>query len=250
MNAKIKSLPFIDNIYIQPAANDAGTAIGSALELANKLGDNSDFHMDHAYWGPEFSNDEIEKVLKEAKVSFHKVKNIESVAAHHLAKGKIVGWFQGRLEIGPRALGNRSILAHPGQKGMKDKINNEVKHRETWRPFAPSVLDEVGTRYFENYFTHPFMNIAFFVTQKGQKDLSQAIHVDNTARIQSVTKTANPRYHQLISEFAKISGIPAVLNTSFNDAEQPLVCTPKEAIKTFFGTGLDILAIGDFLLEK
>ncbi len=250
MNAKIKELSFVDNIYIQPAANDAGTAIGAALELANTLGENSDFHMDHAYWGPEYSNDEIETILKEAKISYEKSKNITSHIAKILSEGKIVGWFQGRLEIGPRALGNRSILAHPGQKGMKDKINRKVKHRESWRPFAPSVLDEHGHEYFDNYFTHPFMNLAFNVNQKGMKDISQAVHVDKTARIQSVTQKANPKYHQLISEFSKITNIPALLNTSFNDAEQPLVNTPKEAIKTFFGTGLDILAIGDYIIEK
>lgn len=250
MNMHILHTKGVKNIFIQPASNDAGTALGAAMEISHQNGESCDFHMKHAYWGPEFSNDEIEQQLKESKVDYDKVSDIETETAKILSQGKIVGWFQGRLEIGPRALGNRSILGHPGLKGMKDKINNEVKHREVWRPFAPSVLDEAGKNYFDNYSTHPYMILSFNTNKKGQKDLSQAIHVDKTARIQSVTSSENPRYHSLISKFSKISGIPALLNTSFNDSEQPLVCTPKEAVKTFYGTGLDYLAVGDFLLKK
>ncbi|MDD4938350.1 MAG: carbamoyltransferase C-terminal domain-containing protein [Candidatus Shapirobacteria bacterium] len=250
MNSQIWKLPFIKNIFIQPASSDAGTAIGAAMEVSNRLGEKSNFKMTHAYWGPEFSNKEIEIILKGAKIKYQKVDNIDKEVAKLLSQGKIVSWFQGRMEIGPRALGNRSILGHPGLKGMKDKINNEVKHREDWRPFAPSILDEAASQYFEKYCTHPFMILGFDTNKKGQKDLSQGIHIDKTARIQSVVKKDNPLYHSMINEFAKITGIPAVINTSFNDAEQPLVCTPKEALKTFFGTGLDYLAIGNFLVEK
>lgn len=250
MNSTIWQLPFVKQIFIQPASSDAGTAIGAALEISNRLGEPASFKMTHAYWGPGFSDNEIETILKEAKLDYSKVDNIDKEVAKLLAKGNIVAWFQGRMEIGPRALGNRSILGHPGLKGMKDKINKEVKHRENWRPFAPSVLDEAGLMYFEKYCTHPFMVLGFNTNKKGLKDLSQTVHVDNTARIQSVVKKDNPLYHSMISEFGKITGIPAVLNTSFNDSEQPLVCTPKEAIKTFFGTGLDCLAIGNFLVKK
>lgn len=249
-NQRISELPFVENLFIQPAANDAGTAIGGALELANELGENADFEMRHAYWGPEYSNDEIENVLREAKVNYEKVKNIEKITAEMINKGKIIGWFQGRLEIGPRALGHRSILAHPGLKGMKDKVNKEVKHRENWRPFAPSILHESGNDYLKNYRKHQFMVLTFDATKKGLIDISQTVHVDGTARPQSVEKDVDPRYYKLISEFGKLSGVKAVLNTSFNDSEQPLVNTPKEAVKTFFGTGLDILAIGDFIVEK
>lgn len=249
-NQRIFELPFVENLFIQPAANDAGTAIGGALELANELGENADFEMKHAYWGPEYSNQEIEQILKESKVSYEKAKDLEKIIAGEIAKEKIVGWFQGRLEIGPRALGHRSILAHPGKKGMKDKVNREVKHREMWRPFAPSILHEAGSEYLKNYTLHPFMVLTFDATKKGLKDLSQTVHVDGTARPQSVEKEVDQRYYDLISEFGRISGIRAVLNTSFNDSEQPLVNTPKEALKTFFGTGLDILAIGDFIVEK
>ena len=162
MNAKISELPFVDNLFIQPASNDAGTAVGAALEVAHNLGEPADFKMEHAHWGPEFSNSEIEKTLNEAKVRFRKVTDIEETVAKELEEGKIVGWFQGRSELGPRALGNRSILAHPGIRGMKDKINKEVKHRESWRPFAPSILHEDGEKYFENYVESPFMLLTFF----------------------------------------------------------------------------------------
>lgn len=250
MNARIWELPYVDKIFIQPASDDAGTAIGGALELANELGENADFTMNHAYWGPIYSNEEIEAVLKESKLGYEKVKDIEKLVARELSRGKIVGWFQGRLEIGPRALGNRSILAHPGLPGMKDKINKEVKHREPWRPFAPSILHEKGEEYFEEYCFNPFMLLTLKCRKKALKDLSQAIHIDGTARHQSVTRETNSRYYKLISEFAKITGIPAVLNTSFNDRDEPLVNTPKDALKMFSSTGLDILAIGDFIVSK
>lgn len=250
MNAKIAALPFVDNIFIQPASNDAGTALGAALEIANQIGENSDFKMEHAYLGPEYTNEEIEKILKESKLKYKKVKNIEKFVAQQLSKGKIVAWCQGRLELGPRALGNRSILGNPSYKGMKDKINNEVKHRETWRPFAPSVLEEHASDYFDNYVPNPFMLITLKVKKDKREKLKEAMHIDNTARIQTVSKKTNPKYHKLISEFYKLTKIPVVINTSFNDEGQPIVNTPKEAIKTFTSTGLDTLAIGNFILEK
>ncbi len=250
MNAKIWELPFTENIFINPAANDTGTAIGGALELADELGENADLEMRHAYWGPAYTNSEIEETLTNAKLKYERVDQIEEYTAQQLATGKIIGWFQGRLEIGPRALGNRSILAHPGRMGMKDKINTEVKHREVWRPFAPSVLHEAGSTYFDKYCFHPFMVLAFNVKKSKVADISQTVHVDGTARVQSVEPTTNPRYYKLISEFAKISGIPALLNTSFNDSEQPLVTSPKDALRTFFSTGIDALAMGNYFVTK
>lgn len=250
MNAKIWDLPFVEKIFIQPASDDAGTAIGGALELAHELGEGADFQMRHAYWGPEYSNAEIETVLRQAKIHYEKVDNIEKWTARKLSEGKIVGWLQGRLEIGPRALGNRSILAHPGFAGMKDKINKEVKHREIWRPFAPSILHEAGAEYFENYCFNPFMLLSLKCRKKALKDLSQAIHIDGTARHQSVTAQTNPTYHKLISEFAHITGIPALLNTSFNDRDEPLVNSPKDALRTFCSTGLDLLVLGNFMVTK
>lgn len=250
MNSKIAELDFVDNIFIQPASNDAGCAIGAALECANMVGENCDFKMEHAYYGPEYTNEQIEKILKEAKIKYEKSENIAKDIAIEINNGKIVAWCQGRMELGPRALGNRSILANPSIPGMKDKINNEVKHRETWRPFAPSVLEEEAEKYFENYIPNPFMLITLTVKADKRELLKESMHVDNTARIQTVSKTTNPLYHSLISEFYKLSGIPVVINTSFNDESQPIVNTPKEAIKTFFSTGIDVLAVGDFVLRK
>ncbi len=250
MNAKIFNMKFVKNIFIQPAAGDAGTALGAALQTAYEYGEKADFKMEHAYWGPEFSNGQIEKTLKESKLIYKKISSVTSYTARKLAQGKIVGWFQGRSELGPRALGNRSILAHPGLQGMKDKINHFVKHREPWRPFAPSILHEEGDKYFENYCFHPFMILALKAKGIAKKQLSQTLHVDGTGRVQSVTRETNQKYYDLITAFKKITGIPALLNTSFNDKDEPLVQTPKEAIKMFFGSGMDILVLGDFVVEK
>lgn len=250
MNAKIFSLPFVKNIFIQPAAHDAGTALGAALQAAFEAGEKADFTMNHSYLGPEYTNSEIKKVLIESKLKFERVDNIEEVVTPELVKGKIIGWFQGKAEFGPRALGARSILAHPGHPGLKDKINKSVKHRESWRPFAPSILDEAGSEYFDNYCFNPFMTLTFQVKINKRRKLSQAIHVDNTARIQSVIEKTNPRYFGLIKIFAKKTGIPALLNTSFNDQGKPIVLTPKDALACFYSTGIDILAIGDFIVRK
>ena len=167
-----------------------------------------------------------------------------------MSEGKIVGWFQGRMEWGPRALGNRSILTHPGLEHMKDKINREVKHREMWRPFAPSILEDEAPNYLENYHPSPFMLLTFKVKEDKKKDLIAATHVDDTVRPQTVNEKINPRYYKLIQHFQKLTGIPAVLNTSFNDKGEPMVCSPKDAIRTFYSTGMDVLVIGDYLIEK
>lgn len=250
MNSRILQLDFTEDIFIQPAAQDAGTALGAALELYSSLGYKNNFVMDHAYWGPEYSNDEIEKVLKESKLKYDEYDDIEGIVAEKLAEGNIIGWFQGRMEWGPRALGNRSILADPSIPNMKVKINNEVKHREVWRPFAPSILDRAGDEYFENYHPNQFMLLTFLTKEEKRKEIEAAIHVDYTARSQHVEKGTNPRFYKLIENFEKESSIPGVLNTSFNDKGQPIVRDPRQAIQTFYSTGLDYLAIGNFLLSK
>ena len=250
MNAKILAQEWVDDIFIQPAAHDAGTAIGAAAEVAARHGAPGGFAMEHAYWGPEYSNAQIEAVLAESKVPFYRPADIEQATAELLAKGKIVGWFQGRMEIGPRALGNRSILAHPGIAEMKDKVNAEVKHREPWRPFAPSMLAEEADRLVYNAHPSPFMLLTFTVKPEWRERLSAATHVDHTVRSQTVTEAANPRYYRLIKKFQALTGIPAVLNTSFNDKGEPIVMSPRDALRTFFSTGLDCLGIGDFLVAK
>jgi carbamoyltransferase len=252
MNGVLAQLPFVSDIFIQPAAYDAGTALGAALEVhVQKTGNRPDWTMIHAYWGPEFTNDEIANALNGyEELRVHKSKNIYRDTARLLAEGKIIGWFQGRSEIGPRALGNRSIIADPSIPGMKDKINNYVKHREPWRPFAPSILEEKIDQYVDAPRPSPFMIMAFNTKETKRKEIISATHIDGTIRPQTVSKETNKRYWELINEFYKITRIPVILNTSFNVDSQPIVNAPKEAIDTFLNCGIDILSIGDYLVYK
>src|SRR3989338_4659146 len=241
---------FADDIFIQPAAHDAGSALGAAMYVSSKLGDKPYFKMEHAYLGPEYTNDDIKEALTECKLKADFYKDIEGITAEKLAKGYIVGWHQGRIEFGPRALGARSILGHPGKRGMKEKINKEVKHRENWRPFAPSMLAESMKDYVENPYDSPFMILTFNVKEEKRKEILEATHVDNTVRVQTVKKEINPRYYKLIKEFEKQTSTPVLLNTSFNDNNEPIVLTPRDAIRTFMVSGMDYLAIGNYLLKK
>jgi carbamoyltransferase len=252
MNGKLALLPFVDEIFIQPAAYDAGTALGAAMMVyVDKVGRWPEWKMEHAFWGPEFTNEEIEEALKAfSNYPYKKSDDISSDAARNLAEGKIVGWFQGRSEVGPRALGNRSILANPSLIEMKERVNNQVKHREPWRPFAPSVLEERIDRYIAPPMLSPFMILAFDVLAERKAEIVAASHIDGTIRPQTVSKATNPRFWNLIKKFEDITGIPAVLNTSFNVDSQPIVNTPEEAIDTFINCGIDVLAIGDFLVWK
>lgn len=250
MNSKIANSDFCDNIFIQPAATDGGTALGAAIEASAMLGASTNFKMEHAYWGPEFSNADIEKFLKETKMRYEFHENIESVAAELLAEGKIVGWFQGRMELGPRALCNRSILADPSVPSMNDRVNNYVKHRESWRPFAPVVTEEDGGKYFENYRPSPFMLLTFYVKKEFRQILPAITHIDGSSRIQTVNRAQNPRCYKLLKEFEKRKKIPVLLNTSFNDQNEPIVATPKDAFRCFASTGLDALVMGNFLVRK
>ncbi len=250
-NGKLLSLPHVKRIFVQPAAADCGTALGAAVHAHVKLtGTRPKTKFDHLYWGPQFSNEEIEPVLKQAKVPYRKVESIGREAAKLIDEGKIVGWFQGRMEVGPRALGGRSILANPTKPHMKDAVNNNVKFREHWRPFAPSILAEHMEEYFGTKHPSPFMILAFEAREEVRSKIPSALHVDNTGRPQTVEKETNPRYWDLINEFKKLTGVPVVMNTSFNVAGQPIVCTPKDALGTFYVCGLDALAIGDFIVEK
>lgn len=206
--------------------------------------------MEHAYWGPEYSNEEIQAFLDEAKIAYSRPPDIEQAVAESLAAGDIIGWFQGRMEIGPRALGGRSILANPALPEMKDLVNEKVKHREGWRPFAPSMLEEEAANLVYDSHPSPFMLLTFTVRPEWRERLSAAMHIDNTVRSQTVSSKTNPRYHGMIRKFHALTGVPAVLNTSFNDQGEPIVMTPQDAVRCFFSTGLDRLAIGDFLVSK
>ncbi len=250
MNAKLLEQSEVDELFVQPAAHDAGVSLGAAYVVAARFGDKSTTTMTHAAWGPEYSDEFIESFLKEAKVPYTRCTDIADTAADLLSKGKMVGWFQGRMEWGPRALGHRSILAHPGMAEMKEKVNLEVKHRETWRPFAPSILHEAGADLVENYRVSPFMLLTFIVKENKRSELAAALHVDSTVRLQSVTPESDPIYCRLIERFRDRTGIPGVLNTSYNDEGEPLVMSPRDAVRTFYTTGLDALAIGSFLVAK
>lgn len=250
MNSRIAAEPFCDELFVQPGANDGGAAMGAALEAASIHDRPINFKMEHAYWGPSFSDSEVEKLLKNAKVQYERHDAIEEKTAKLLAQGKIVGWFQGRMELGPRALCNRSILADPTKKDMNDIVNNLVKHREPWRPFAPTVTEESGARYFEGYRRSPFMLLTFYVKQEFRSRLPAITHIDGSSRIQTVNQAQNPKIYKVLQEFEKIKGVPILLNTSFNDKDEPIVCTPRDALRCFSSTGLDALVMGNFLVRK
>jgi len=249
MNQRLLALPFVDGIFVQPAASDAGGAIGAALEVVAERGLRPEV-MDHVYLGPSFSDEEIVKALDSYKVPYRREEDVCRFAAEKVASGAIVAWFQGAMEFGPRALGNRSILADPRDPAMKDRINATIKFREDFRPFAPAVLEEKVEEYFVNGVPSPFMTLTFDVRQEKRARIASITHVDGTARIQTVGAKTNPRFHRLISEFARITGIPMVINTSFNVKGQPIVHTPRDAVSTFYMTGMDYLVLGDYVLAK
>ncbi len=249
-NGEIQKSGLVDNLFIVPAAGDGGKSVGAAMFIFNKLKQNTPrFKLEHAFYGPSFSNEEIEQVLLKSNLDFDKHKNISKVAAEMIFEGKVIGWFQGGMEFGPRALGNRSILANPCLENIKDVVNGKVKARESWRPFAPSVLKNSASEYFENCFDSPFMLKAFYTVENKKKEIPSVVHFDGTSRPQTVSRDVNKKYFDLIKSFENLSSVPMVLNTSFNKRE-PIVCSPNDAIKTFSSTGLDALAIGDFLVFK
>lgn len=252
-NSEVLKQDFCDKLFIQPAANDGGIALGAALEAASKIGEPADFEMTHAYFGPGYTNIEIEKVLMNAMVKYEYYENIEEITAKIVTEGKIVGWFQGKMEIGPRALGNRSIIADPTVEGISEKINIQVKHREVWRPFAPSIIEEAANIYFEGVDKtkdSSFMLHTFYVKEDFKNSFPAITHVDGSSRIQTVREDQNKRYYTLMKEIQKINGHPIVLDTSFNDNGEPIVCTPKDALRCFFSTGIDVLVIGNYVVRK
>ncbi len=251
MNGRIlRESPF-RRIFIQPAAGDSGTTLGGCLYYYHQMKNMPrDFIMEHASWGPEFSDSDCRQALEAKGLRYEYCESIASRVAKLLADGNIVGWYQGRNEVGPRALGNRSILADPRDPGMKDKINSRVKFREPFRPFAPSVLEEDLDEYFEGAVRSPFMLLVFKVKADKQELVPAITHVDGTSRVQSVDKNIQPLYHQMISEFKRITGIPMVLNTSLNVKGEPIVCTPQDAIECFLKTGMDALCLGNYLVMK
>jgi carbamoyltransferase len=250
MNARLLAETPFEHIFIQPAAGDAGNALGAALHVwHHSLGNPRAWRMEHAFWGPEYGDADFKELLTSRKLPFREVADPASEAAALLARSRIVGWFQGRAEVGPRALGARSILADPRRAEMKDILNAEVKHREAFRPFAPSVLHEKGAEYFDRYYPNPFMLLVLPI-RKDKRDVIPAVtHVDGTGRIQTVDR-ANALYYRLIEEFERRTGVPVVLNTSFNLRGEPIVHRPEEALADYLNTGMDALVLGRYLLAK
>jgi carbamoyltransferase len=251
MNTRILEETDFERIYVQPASYDAGGALGACFYIRHQvLGEPRDFVMDRANFGPEFTDATIESILSEGLLRYRKSEDIALDTARLLAEGKIVGWFQGRAEFGPRALGHRSILADPTRLDMQDHVNLRVKHREDFRPFAPSATFEDYQTYFDSPADDPFMTKVIRVRPEWRERLPAITHVDGTARLQTVKQEVNPLYHRMIREFAKLRELPIVLNTSFNVRGEPMVLTPKDALRCFFTTGIDHLAIGSYIVDK
>ncbi len=254
-NYNLMKSGYFKKIYIQPAANDAGTALGAAYHLWSSYPNATrPYVMKHPYIGSEFSEEEMENALLQSGSKYQKYKNIEKETARLIAKGNIIGWFQGKMEWGPRALGNRSLIADPRNPNMKEILNLRIKKREPFRPFAPSVLSDAAIDWFEipqncTTLSMDFMEFTFPVRKSKQKTIPAVTHVDGTSRIQTVKKATNPKYYKLINEFEKITGVPMILNTSFNENE-PIVCSPNDAINTFNKTQMDYLVLGNFLVSR
>lgn len=251
MNGRILRETRFKDVYVMPAAGDNGTSIGAAYVVWNELlGNGKRYHHDNPYLGSEYSDEQIEKVLKTCKLDYFKSNDICADTAKILHSGKIIGWFQGRMEIGPRALGSRSILADPTPADMKKKINAEVKYREPYRPFAPSATAGAHRTYFEIPVEDPFMLKVGDVRPEWRERLAAITHVDGSARLQTVNQRTHPLYHRLLTEFGKLSGVEVLLNTSFNVMDEPVVESPEQAIRCFYSTGLDALAIGNYIIQK
>ena len=250
-NGKIHASGMLDGIFVQPAASDDGVCLGAVLAPYLDNGGKLPVRkMRHAYLGNECSNAEIEKALETYKIRATRVDDPAKAAAEMLANGKILGWVQGRMEFGPRALGSRSILADPRDPEMTAKVNNAVKFREWWRPFAPSMLSENAGEYIESATDSPFMILTAQVRPEKRKVIPAVTHVDGSARPQTVERDVNPLYWRLIHEFGQRTGVPVVMNTSFNLRGEPIVSSPTDAIRTFYSSGMDALVIGNFVVAK
>jgi carbamoyltransferase len=237
------------SLHLTSVPGDNGLSLGAAIMIAKENGFRIDKY-EHPFLGPEYTDEEIEYVLTRAKVHFERVRDISKQVAHLVAQRKIIGWLQGRMELGARALGSRSILSDPSDKDMKDRLNMYVKFREDFRPFAPSVLEERASEYFIDCRYAPFMAITYNVRPSKIKEIPTPTHVDNTARIQTVSKSQNRLYYDLIKNFEDETGIPVVTNTSLNVKDQPICLSPVDALSTFYSTDMDGIAIGNYILLK
>jgi carbamoyltransferase len=251
-NGRIRNETPIDGLYVQPAAGDSGIAVGAAYHVWHRvLGRERGYVMDHAYTGPEYSDEQCGAALREAGVESRHLSDeaLFPAVAEHIAAGDVVGWFQGRMEFGPRALGNRSIVADPRRHEMKDVLNARIKQREPFRPFAPSILAERTAEWYEQDYTSPFMILVYKTKADKRERIPAVNHVDDTGRLQTVERHVNPRYHALIEEFERQTGVPVLLNTSFNENE-PIVMTPEHAVETFRKTQMDVLVLGNQVVRR
>ncbi len=259
-NGKILEQTDFDEVYIQPAAGDAGLAIGAAFYAwCHVLGRRREFMMEHSAWGPEFNASQVDAALEarrgelsQAACHVRRVTDEDELcklAAAQIAQGKVIGWFQGRMEWGPRALGNRSVLADPRRADIRELLNLKIKRRESFRPFAPSILEEATADYFTQSYPSPFMLMAYDVRPQKRTVIPATTHVDGTGRLQTVNQNQNPRYYKLIKEFGRQTGVPVFLNTSFNENE-PVVCRPEEALDCFLRTRMDVLVLGDTMVTR
>lgn len=250
MVGKILESDYVDDIFVQPISYDSGAALGAALLMSREKGQAIHREMKNVYFGPRYTNEEVEKHLKLCGLSYQHVDNPAGAAAEEIIGGKLVAWFQGRMESGPRALGDRSILANPMVEKMRDRVNLEVKFREAWRPFTPSLLEEAKDEYMVNAKYSPFMTITFQVKEEKKSVIPAVTHVDGTTRPQTVRKEVNPLYWDLIHKVGEHNGTPVVLNTSLNIKGKPMVCSPVNAIECFTTTGLDVMVINNYLVTK
>lgn len=249
MNQRVAALPWVQDVFVQPAASDAGGCLGAATEVLSKHGISAE-PMTHVYLGPSYSDKEVGQLLRSYGWTPTHLENPAVYAAERIQEGQVVGWFQGKMEFGPRSLGNRSILADPRNSEMKAKINATIKFREDFRPFAPAVLEERAAECFVCETPSPHMTMTFDVRDEWKERLASVTHVDGTARLQTVSRTTNPRFHELISHFNALTGVPVVINTSLNLQGQPICRSPRDALFAFAGSGMDSLVIGDWVVEK
>ncbi len=251
MNARLRDRGPFRRIWVQPAAGDAGTALGAALwvDAIERRSAERAYRMDHAFLGPAYGDGEIEEFLRWSKLPYRRLNDVAEETADILVKDKVIGWFQGRMEFGPRALGARSILASPIHAEMQARLN-EIKDREDFRPVAPVVLEEEAGAWFEKADVSPFMLFVYDVKPDKADRIPAVRHVDGTARIQTINREQNPAYYDLLKAFQRRTGVPALVNTSFNTRGEPIVCTPRDAVECFWTSPLDALVIGPFLLEK
>ena len=251
MNARLRDRGPFKRIWIQPAAGDAGTALGAALwlDLQERRVSTRCYQMEHAFLGPDYSDEEIEEFLRWTNVPYRRLNNIAEETAELLAQDKVIGWFQGRMEFGPRALGARSILASPIHAEMQARLN-EIKDREDFRPVAPVVLEEDAAEWFQGASVSPFMLFVYDVPPEKADRIPAVRHVDGTARIQTINRRQNAPYYDLLQAFKRRTGVPVLVNTSFNTRGEPIVCTPRDAVESFWTSPLDALVIGSFCIEK